>query len=49
MNRFTYEWEPFARKWRVHDNELGLRDVAAFDTLAETEAYCIERQSRTER
>lgn len=49
MSRFTYEWDSAARKWRVHDNETGQRDIAAFDTLAETEAYVIERTKRSER
>lgn len=47
MNRFTYEWDKDQEEWRVYDDD-GM-EVAAFDTLAETEAYVIERSTRSER
>lgn len=48
MNRFVIRWDLGDQVWRVTEREDG-REVAVFQTLAESEAYVIERSARSER
>lgn len=48
MSRFVIRWDMGDQVWRISERDDG-REVAVFQTLAESEAYVIERTSRRER